>query len=312
MGVTTETSSSLGLVATERPEVRAATWLQRANDYLALTRPRVLVLVLFTAPPAMALGRDGWPEPVLVLGALLGTALIGAACGALNAWYERDRDARMLRTHDRPLPAGRLDAGRALGFGLGVSALGLLVLSATGGWLPTIVGGATLAYYLAVYTMWLKPRSAYGIVAGGAAGAVAPLLADAAVSGAIGPWSLVLFAIVFVWQPPHFWAIALYRKDEYTAAGFPVLPVVCGDRSTRRRMLAWALALVPVSLLPAAGGVLGPAYACTAVLGGACFVGSILRSMAAETQDADRQVFRVSILYLASLFLVMLAELSLR
>jgi protoheme IX farnesyltransferase len=284
----------------------------RVRDYLSLTRPRVLSLVLLTAPPALALGAGHWPHPVTAIGVLAGCALIGAGCGALNAWCERDRDARMERTRDRPLPAGRLAPAQALGFGVLVSTLGLLTLLGVGGWLPMLVGAATLAHYIAVYTVWLKPRSAHNTLVGGAAGAAAPLIADAAVDGRIGPWGLVLFAIVFLWQPPHVWAIALYRKQEYAAAGFRMMPSVVGDRATRRRMLAFALVLVPVTLLPWIGGVLGPVYAATATAGGAYFVASILRSLHAGDHAEDRRVFGASLVYLTLLFAVMLAELILR
>jgi protoheme IX farnesyltransferase len=279
-----------------------------ARDYVALTRPRVLVLVLLTAPPAMLLGRDAWPDPLSFLAVLVGTALVGAGCGALNAWYERDRDARMMRTCDRPLPAGRLAPARALGFGLAISALGLLALLAAGGWLPALIGALALVHYIVIYTAWLKPRSPQAVVVGGASGAIAPVIADAAIDGSVGAWGLVLFGIVFLWQPAHFWAIALSRKEEYAAAGFPMLPAVAGDGATRRQMLAYALALAPVTLVPWLAGVLGPIYAATAAAGGALFVATILRSMRVRSRDADRRVFHASILYLSALFGVMLVE----
>jgi protoheme IX farnesyltransferase len=286
--------------------------VRTVRDTLALTRPRVLALVLFTAPPALAMGHGGWPAPPVVLGVLLGAAFVGAGCSALNAWLERDVDARMERTRGRPLPEGRIGPGHALGFGVGVSALGLLTLFTTGGWLPAAVGALTLLHYVGIYTLWLKRRSPQNIVIGGAAGAAAPLIADAAAHGAIGVWALVLFAIVFLWTPPHFWAIALYRKEEYAAAALPMMPSVVGDRATRRRMLAYALALIPVTLLPWLGGALGPAYALTAAAGGACFAASILRSMRARTAIEDRRVFLVSITYLSVLFAAMLLELIVR
>ena len=303
-------SNSLGSAL--RPAGAIAHAVATARDYVSLTRPRVLTLVLFTAPPALALGRDHWPDAGLILGVLLGAALVGGGCGALNAWIERDSDARMARTRGRPLPTGRLAPHKALEFGIAISALGLWVLYGVGGWLPAAVGGLSLAHYVGVYTLWLKPRSAQNIVIGGAAGAAAPLIADAAVDGRIGEWGLVLFAIVFLWTPPHFWAIALVRKHEYAAARLPMMPAVVGDRGTRRRMLAYALALIPVTLLPWLGGELGPVYAVTAVAAGACFVASILRSMRVQTREQDRRVFLVSLVYLSLLFAVMLLELMAR
>jgi protoheme IX farnesyltransferase len=188
----------------------------------------------------------------------------------------------------------------------------VLVLLGVGGWLAALVGALTLAHYIGVYTIWLKPRSPQNIVIGGAAGAAAPLIADAAANGSIGLWSVVLFAIVFLWTPPHFWAIALYRKREYAAAGFPMMPSVVGDEATRRQSLAYATVLIPVTLLPWLGGVVGGGYAVTAAVGGLCFVASILHSMRAQSRREDRRVFLVSIAYLAALFSAMLVSLLLR
>jgi protoheme IX farnesyltransferase len=284
----------------------------RVRDYVALTRPRVLTLVLFTAPPAMAMGSGEWPGFAVLLGVLVGSAMIGGGCGALNAWWERDRDAAMLRTANRPLPTGRLMPLQALVFGLVVSALGIGVLYAAGGALPAAIGAGTLAHYFFVYTLWLKPRSPQNIVIGGAAGAATPLIADAAVDGRLGIWGVVLFAIVFLWTPPHFWAIALYRKNEYEAAGFPMMPSVVGNDATRRRQLAYALLLIPVTLIPWLAGVLGVFYAIAAMVAGLVFCVSIRQAMRRRSDVADRRVFRVSILYLVTIFAAMLVELTLR
>jgi protoheme IX farnesyltransferase len=287
-------------------------WIARARDFVALTRPRVLTLVLFTAPPAMVMGHDGWPSIATILGILFGAALIGAGCGALNASWERDRDRLMARTEDRPLPAGRLARREAVIFGFAVSALGVAVLFATGGRLAAAIGLLTLVHYLLIYTIWLKPRTPQNIVIGGAAGAASPLIADAAVDGRLGFWGLVLFLIVFFWTPPHFWAIALYRKREYAAAGFPMLPNVLGDRATRSWMLAYAIGLIPIALIPWLGGELSFLYALTVVIAGGSFVASIARSMRAESPRQDRRVFRVSIFFLFAIFAEMLVELALR
>jgi protoheme IX farnesyltransferase len=270
-----------------------------------------LTLVLFTAPPAMVMGHNGWPSAAVILGIVFGTALIGAGCGALNASWERDRDRRMARTQNRPLPAGRLARRDAVIFGIAISLLGEAVLFVSGGLLPTAIGGWTLVHYLLIYTIWLKPRTPQNIVIGGAAGAASPLIADAAVDGRLGSWGLVLFLIVFIWTPPHFWAIALYRKREYAAAGFPMLPNVLGDRATRRRMLAYAICLIPISLLPWVGGELSAVYALIAVIAGCCFVSSIAHSMRVQSPQWDRRVFRVSIFYLFAIFAEMLVELTL-
>jgi heme o synthase len=290
----------------------AAHGLARAADYVALTRPRVLSLVLFTAPPAMLMGHERWPGLATLAGVVAGAAMLGGGCGAINASIERDRDAVMARTCQRPLPTGRLERGQALGFGIAISVLGLLVLLAVGGWLSALIGALTLVHYVGVYTLWLKPLTPQNIVLGGAAGATAPLIADAAVDGRLGPWGWVLFGIIFLWTPPHFWAIALYRKPEYAAAGFPMLPCVVGDSATRRQMLAYAVVLVLFSILPWLGGALGPFYATVALGVGAWFIGSILRSIRLASTAQDRRVFFVSIQYLALLFAAMLVDLALR
>lgn len=282
------------------------------SDYIALTRPRVLSLVLFTAPAAMVMGHDGWPEIGVLGGVVLGAGLVGGGCGALNAWIECDRDAKMARTQNRPLPSGRLTLRQAMIFGLTISSLGLLVLLAAGGWPAAGIGLLTLLHYIFVYTLWLKPRSAQSIVIGGAAGAASPLIADIAVDGSLGVWGVVLFAIVFLWTPPHFWAIALYRKQEYEAAGFPMMPSVVGDEACRRKMLGYALILIPVTLLPWLGGELGTAYALTVIAAGGWFVWSIGRAIRARSPDEDRRVFVTSILYLVVIFGAMLVEFGLR
>jgi protoheme IX farnesyltransferase len=292
--------------------ISAARGRARVRDYVALTRPRVLTLVLFTAPPAMVMGSGKWPEFSVLLGVLVGSAMIGGGCGALNAWWERDRDAVMARTADRPLPTGRLTPLQALVFGLVVSTLGLAVLYAAGGALPAAIAAGTLAHYFFIYTLWLKPRSPQNIVIGGAAGAATPLIADAAADGRLGVWGVVLFAIVLLWTPAHFWAIALYRKSEYEAAGFPMMPSVVGNDATRRRQLVYALLLIPVTLIPWFAGVLGVFYAVVALVAGLAFCASIGQAMRRRSDAADRRVFRVSILYLVAIFAAMLVELAFR
>jgi protoheme IX farnesyltransferase len=284
----------------------------RARDYLALTRPRVLGLVLFTAPPALVLGHDAWPSAAVALGALAGAALVAAGASAWNAVFERESDARMERTRERPLPAGRLGAAEGAAFAAATSALGLAALAATGGALAAGLGALVLFHYAVVYTLWLKPRTAQSIVIGGAAGAAAPLLADAAADGRVGAWGLALFLLVFLWTPPHFWAIALLRKQDYAAAGLPMLPAVVGDRGTRRRMLAYGCSLLPVSLLPWLGGVLGPVYAAVAGAASVWFVAVLVRTLRRAEPAEDRRAMFASILYLTLVFGAMLGELALR
>jgi protoheme IX farnesyltransferase len=281
------------------------------REYLSLTRPAIVALVVLTAPPAMVLGNGAWPEPAALALALSGIALVGAGSSALNAWWERERDARMPRTRERPLPAGRLAPARALSFGVASGAAGLGLLGLAGGWLPVALGAAALAHYLVVYTIWRKPRSAHNAVVGAVAGAAAPLIGDA-LDGRIGLWGVALFAIVFAWQPPHVWSIALYRRDEYAAAGFRMLPEVVGARGTRIRQLLWAGALVALSLFPAFAGALGPAYAAVALAGGVAFLAAIARALGSGAPADDRRVFHVSLAYLAVLFLAMTGELVAR
>lgn len=283
----------------------------RARDFVALTRPRILLLVLFTVPPAFVLGGGVWPAPRVLVAVMLGVTLLGAGSSALNAWWERDRDARMARTASRPLPQQRLSPRQALGFGVATSATGTLLLVAGGGALASSLGLLTLLHYLLVYTVWLKPRTAWSTVVGAVAGAAPPLIADAA-DGAIGPWGLLLFAIVFLWQPPHVWSIALYRGDEYAAAGFPMLPRVVGTRAAYRWMLGFAVALWGVLLLPGLAGELGAAYLATAFLAGLFFVLRIVHAMRRDTADAQRAAFRASLLSLSAVLAVMLAECLLR
>ncbi|MCP5041692.1 MAG: protoheme IX farnesyltransferase [bacterium] len=306
-------ASSPETILLSEPKGSALTRIRAAAaDYIAMTRPRVLSLVLFTAPAAMLMGHEGWPRIGVLAGVIVGAGLVGGGCGALNAWIESDRDAKMIRTQDRPLPTGRLTPRSALVFGLAVSALGLLALFAAGGWLAAGIGLLTLLHYIFVYTLWLKPRSAQSIVIGGAAGAASPLIADVAVDGSLGVWGVVLFAIVFLWTPPHFWAIALYRKEEYEAAGFPMMPSVVGNEACRKKMLVYACALFVATLVPWLGGQLGVFYLLVAVGAGSWFLASILRAIRERDRVQDRRVFATSIVYLVAIFGAMLGELVLR
>jgi protoheme IX farnesyltransferase len=289
----------------------AAQALATLRLYADLTKPRLLPMVLFTGLPVLGLAAGGWPSLPFAALTLLGIALAAASANTLNAYIEREVDARMERTRLRPLPAGRLSPRAALAFGLGLALASTGLLYALGGAPAAGVGVASILFYVFVYTVWLKPRSAWNAVIGGAAGAAAPLIADVAVNGGVTAAGLCLFAIVFFWQPPHVWAIALYRKADYAAAGIPMLPNVIGDQPTRRRMLAYTLGLVPVTLLPVALGLLGPAYLAVALGMNAWFVTHAVRVLRLRTDEAARRMFHVSLAYLFSLFLAMLLELLL-
>jgi protoheme IX farnesyltransferase len=290
------------------PLERSRSAMDRARSYLGLTKPRLLPMVLLTCLPVMGMAAS-WPAFTFACLTLLGIAAAAAAANALNAYIERDVDALMKRTQSRPLPAGELPARSALRFGLGLTLGSTLLLWAVAGVAAAGLGLATIGFYVFVYTIWLKPRSAWNAVVGGAAGAAAPLIADAALNGSVGAPGLTLFAIVFFWQPPHVWAIALYRKDEYRAAGIPMLPSVIGDQPTRWRILWYAIGLVPVTLAPVWLGLLGNLYLAVALGMNAWFVWQAAQLLRLRTDDAARRMFRVSLAYLFSLFVAMLIEL---
>ncbi len=283
-----------------------------AKLYLALTKPRLLPMVLLTALPTMLIAAGGWPSLQLMVVTILGTAMAAAAANTLNCYVERDRDALMPRTRTRPLPAGLLAPRHALVFGIALAVISPAFLWATTNALAAGIALAGILFYVFVYTVWLKPRTPLSTVIGGAAGAIAPLIADAAVSGGVGLAGLSVFLIVFIWQPPHFWAIALYRKDEYAQADFPMLPIVAGEPVTRQRMLMFTLLLVPVTLAPVALGLLGGVYLVASVPLGAWYVHAALQVKRQATRAAARRMFRVSLLYLFLLFVAMLADLALR
>jgi protoheme IX farnesyltransferase len=287
----------------------STTTLEIARNYLDLTKPRLLPMVLLTGLPVLGMAAGGWPSFGFMVLILLGIALAASSANTLNAYIERDLDAVMERTKGRPLPAGRISPQAALAFGLLLGLGSTVLLYAIAGLPAAGVGVASILFYVFVYTIWLKPRSSWNAVIGGAAGAAAPLIADVAVNGTIGPAGLLLFGVVFFWQPPHVWAIALYRKADYEAAGIPMLPSVIGDQPTRWRMLWYTIGLVPVTLAPVALGLLGSIYGSVAVVVNLWFVWAAVRVLR-ERDDASAQaMFRVSLGYLFALFLAMLVDL---
>jgi protoheme IX farnesyltransferase len=290
----------------------AAAALTAFRSYAALTKPRVLLLVIFTGLPALALAGGAWPAPGFALATLTGIALAAGAANTFNCYIERDRDALMARTRSRPLPSARLDPTRALVFGCVLAIVSTSLLLAVAGPMAAALGVASILFYVFVYTVWLKPRSTWNAVVGGAAGAAAPLIADAAVNGTVGAAGWLLFAIVFFWQPPHVWAIALFRKQDYAAAGIPMLPNVIGDQPTRWRMLYYTLALVPVTLAPVPLGLLGWPYLAVALALDGWFVWHAVRVLRERTDAAARRLFHVSLVYLFALFVAMLVDLAFR
>lgn len=280
-----------------------------ARLLLDVARPKVIALVVFTGLPALFLGQQVWPTFGQAFWVLVGTSLIGGASSAFNAVVERDSDARMARTRNRPLPAAALHPGGVALYGMVLTLLGTGMLWASGGAAAAAIGLATVAFYVGVYTVWLKPRTPQNIVIGGAAGSTAPLIASAAMDGSISLGAWILFAIVFLWTPPHFWAIAIFRKKEYEAAGFPMMPSVVGDQGTRWRSLGYTLVLVPVTLAPVWLGYLSPVFGVAALVLGMGFTLSVIRSMVAQRPVADYRVFRDSTAYLTLLFLAMFVDL---
>jgi len=285
--------------------------MSSATSYLALTKPRILPLVLFSGLPALVLAAGGWPTPTLILATLVGTAFSAAAANSLNSYLERKQDALMERTQARPLPAGEIRPGRALVFGLALAALGVGMLWATVGQLPALISVAALGIYIFVYTLWLKPRTSFAVIVGGISGAIAPLIADAAVDGHVGMAGWLLFAIIFIWQPPHFYAIALFRREDYARAGFPMLPDRIGEDATYDRILLWSLVLVPFTLAPFALLNLGYVYLAAAVVLDGFFLQRAWQLRRLRNIEAARGLFLMSLVQLLGLFAAMIVDLAL-
>jgi protoheme IX farnesyltransferase len=279
----------------------------RVRDYVALLKPRVMSLVVFTGFVGMALA-PGHIHPLLAAIAVLCIALAAGASGAINMWYDRDIDAVMERTRTRPLPMGRIDPDDALAFGILLSVFSTALMGLAVNWVAAALLALTIGFYVFVYTMWLKRRTPQNIVIGGAAGAFPPMIGWAAVTGDVSWTSIALFLLIFMWTPPHFWALALYRRGDYARAGVPMLPVVAGERATKIQMLVYAVLLLPVSLAPTLLGAVGWLYGASAIVLSALFVFSSVRVLASENHRPARQMFAYSILYLFLLFALMLAD----
>ena len=264
-------------------------------------------LVVFTGFVGLALA-PGHLHPVLAAVAILCIAVGAGASGAINMWYDRDIDAVMARTKDRPIPAGRMAPGEALGFGVVLAVGSVAVMGLAVNWVAAALLALTIAFYVFVYTMWLKRRTPQNIVIGGAAGAFPPMVGWAAVSGDITLASVALFAIIFMWTPPHFWALALYRSGDYAKAGVPMMPVVAGARETKKQMIVYAVLLLPVTLTPYFLGVVGLVYAAAASVLGAVFVLAAILVWFDKTDRSAKRMFGYSILYLFLLFALLLVD----
>ncbi len=271
------------------------------GDALALLKPRVMSLVVFTGAVGLWVA-PGEIHPLIAVVAVLCIAVGAGGSAAINMWYDRDIDALMARTGARPIPAGRVEPQVALGLGIVLSAGATAVMGLAVNWTAAALLAFTVFFYVVIYTMWLKRRTPQNIVIGGAAGAFPPMIGWAAASGGIGLDSLALFAIIFLWTPPHFWALALYRADDYARAGVPMLPVTAGEKATRRQIFAYALLLLPVALIPFGTGAAGLLYGAGAALFGAAFVLAAYRVLVGRGQKEARQLFGFSILHLFALF----------
>jgi protoheme IX farnesyltransferase len=307
-----------GLNAAARPtaETRAAAPEPRfrITNYALLLKPRVMSLVVFTAVVGMFLapGAISSIDPVTASVAILCIAIGAGASGAINMWYDRDIDLHMLRTRNRPLPAGRLEPSEALTFG---ALLAFGSVAAMAYWVNAVSSALlalTILYYVFIYTVWLKRRTPHNIVIGGASGALPPMIGWAAVSGDIGLGSIFLFTIIFLWTPPHTWALALFRRGDYEAAGVPMLPVVAGERETKRQILIYTAILIPASLLPVMFGMSGAVYGVTALALGFGLARHAWRvwkdDSGPDGGKTARPMFFFTLLYLFLIFAGLLAD----
>jgi protoheme IX farnesyltransferase len=283
------------------------------EDYFALLKPRVMSLVVFTALVGMV-AAPASVNPVIAAIALLAIAAGAGAAGALNMWFDADIDGLMRRTRRRPIPAGRMTRAEGFGFGIVLAAFSVAVLGLATNWLAASLLAFTIFFYVVVYTAWLKRFTAQNIVIGGAAGALPPVIGWAAVTGSVSLEPLIYFLVIFMWTPPHFWALALLARDDYAAAKIPMLPNVVGDAATRRHILVYSALLAPIGVLPFLLGHAGIAYGVASIVLGAEFVRRavlLLRRGDAGDNSAAKSLFGYSILYLFGLFAVRLVEVGL-
>jgi heme o synthase len=276
------------------------------RDFLALTKPRVMTLVVFTGLCGMLAAPVGI-NPILGFTAILCIALGAGAAGALNQWYEADLDARMKRTHARPLPAGRMDKQSALHFGVGLAIFSVLLMGVAVNWAAAAILTVSILFYVLIYTVWLKRRTPQNIVIGGAAGAFPPLIGWAAATGDVALLPVLLFALIFLWTPPHFWALALFVKSDYANAGVPMLPVVAGERTTRSQIGLYTIPMAIAAIAPWPLGLTGAIYGIAATVLTGIFA-ALAAQVATRTTQADdtmkpeKRLFAWSILYLFAMF----------
>ncbi len=284
-------------------------WRQVVSDYVALTKPKVQSLLLLTTVCTMEVAGD--PSIGLIALTVVGGYLSAGGAGAVNHWYDRDIDALMERTADRPVPAGRVSPRAALVYGCVLALLSFVLLTSTVNLLAATLAFAGFLGYVFVYTVWLKRRTPQNIVIGGAAGAIPPLVGWAAVTGGLGGMPLYLFAIVFFWTPPHFWALSLLMKTEYERVGVPMLPVVKGEDETRRQILLYSVLLWAVTQLPFCAGGLGRIYMVSSIVLGAIFIGAAVLLYRRADRKSALRLYLFSLLYLALLFGAMVLDVKL-
>jgi protoheme IX farnesyltransferase len=282
------------------------------RDFLALTKPGVMTLVVFTGLCGLLAAPVHLP-PVLGFTAVLCIALGAGSAGTLNQWYEADLDAKMRRTANRPLPAGRMDRQSALHFGVGLGFFSVLLMGLATNWLAAALLAVSILFYVLIYTVWLKPRTAQNIVIGGAAGAFPPVIGWLAATGHVAPLPLLLFAIIFLWTPPHFWALSLFVRSDYAAAGIPMLPVVAGVRATRRQIFIYSVPMALAAIAPWPLGLTGPLYGLAAVglgLGFMLLAARVLANQATEPAEMgpEKKLFGYSVFYLFAVFAVLVAD----
>ncbi|HEX5182807.1 MAG TPA: heme o synthase [Allosphingosinicella sp.] len=282
------------------------------RDFLALTKPRVMSLVVFTGLAGMLIAPVPIP-PVLGFTAILCIALGAGAAAALNMWYEADLDAKMKRTADRPLPAGRMDRQSALHFGVGLAFFSVILMELATNRMAAAILALSILFYVLVYTIWLKRRTPQNIVIGGAAGAFPPLIGWAAATGHVGLLPILLFALIFLWTPPHFWALSLFVRSDYEAAGVPMLPVVAGIGPTRRQIFLYSLPMAAAAVAPWPLGLAGAFYGIAAAVLSLVFLAMALmvwlsRTVEPAAMKAEKRLFAFSILYLFAIFGALVAD----
>jgi heme o synthase len=293
-------------MASAAPELTPAAISSDWRDFLALMKPGVVRLVVYTGLCGL-IAAPGSIHPVLGFTAVLCIALAAGAAGALNQWYEADIDALMNRTSKRPLPAGRMDSQSALHFGVGVGVFSVLLMGFATNWFAASILAVSILFYVLIYTVWLKRRTPQNIVIGGAAGAFPPLIGWVAVTGDVSTLPVLLFALIFLWTPPHFWALALFMKADYAAAGVPMLPVVAGERTTRHQIFLYTLPMAAVAILPWSLGLTGNIYGIVATGGSALFFAlatlvGFRKTGENDKMKAEKRLFAYSIVYLFVLF----------